>query len=135
MARGVVLGSADLRAFAGTDVTVGLGAALQVTNAGLLGFESHVLAAGEFARPAGLLDALLAEISNAEGPPQGVPATRITVLADRAAGNAIVSIRFASEEDMHKGAAVLEAMSPPDAGSMKRLSVEMYEVVLDRQVP
>ncbi len=88
-----------------------------------------------FEADAAALEALLAEINSSEAPPPGVPATRITVLANRAAGNVIVSIRFASEEDMHRGAAVLEAMSPPEVGSMKRLSVEMYEVLLDREAP
>jgi hypothetical protein len=79
------------------------------------------------------LDALLNEINSTDGPPGGVPATRITVLADRSAGKVVVSVRFASEEDLRKGAETLEAMSPPAAGSMRRVSVDSYEVVLDRQ--
>lgn len=79
------------------------------------------------------LDALVDEISASPEPPEGVPATRITVLADRAAGRVIVATRYASEEDLRKGGAVLEAMSPPPGGTIKRVSVDAYEVVLERQ--
>jgi hypothetical protein len=79
------------------------------------------------------LDALLTEINASDGPPEGIPATRITVLADRAGGKAVVATRFGSEEDLRKGAEALEAMSPPDVGSIRRVSVDTYEVVLERQ--
>jgi hypothetical protein len=79
------------------------------------------------------LDAMLSEINSAQAPPEGVKATRVTVLADRSGGRAIVSVRFGSEEDLRKGAEVFEAMSPPDAGNIRRVSVDVYEVVLDRQ--
>jgi hypothetical protein len=78
------------------------------------------------------LEAMLNEINSAAGPPEGVPAKRITVLADRAAGKIVVAVRFGSEEDLRKGAEVFEAMSPPDAGSIRRVSVDSYEVVLER---
>jgi hypothetical protein len=77
------------------------------------------------------LDALLGEIKAAGSPPEGVPAKRITVLADRAAGKVVVAIRFDSEEDLRTGAATLEAMNPPTAGSLRRVSVDAYEVVLE----
>lgn len=79
------------------------------------------------------LDALLSEINAADAPPEGIPATRITVLADRSAGKVIVATRFASEDDLRKGAEALEAMSPPAAGNIRRVSVDAYEVVLERQ--
>ncbi|HXY16987.1 MAG TPA: hypothetical protein VEH79_02320 [Gaiellaceae bacterium] len=73
-------------------------------------------------------------INQSDGPPEGIPATRITVLADRAAGTIIVATRFASEEDLRVGSATLEAMSPADTGSsMRRTGVETYEVVLEMQ--
>jgi hypothetical protein len=81
------------------------------------------------------LEALLSEINSHDGPPEGVPAKRITVLADRSAGKVVVAVRFGSEEDLRKGAEAFEAMSPPDAGSMRRVSVDSYEVVLERQAP
>jgi hypothetical protein len=80
------------------------------------------------------LDALLSEINSAAGPPEGVPATRITVLADRPAGKVVVAVRFASEEDLRKGSETFEAMSPP-TGGMRRVSVDAYEVVLERNSP
>jgi len=79
------------------------------------------------------IDALVAEINAAGGPPEDIPATRIIVLADRANGKMVVATRFASEEDMRKGGAVLEAMNPPDVGNVRRVSVDHYEVALERQ--
>ena len=79
------------------------------------------------------LDAVVREINASGGPPEGVPAKRITVLADRAAGKMVIAVLFGSEEDLQRGAATFEAMSPPDTGSMRRTSVTAYEVVLDRK--
>ena len=79
------------------------------------------------------LQAVLSEINSADGPPPGIPAKRISVLANRAAGKLVISVRFGSEEDLRKGAAMFEAMSPPDVGKMRRVSVEEYEVVLERE--
>jgi hypothetical protein len=76
---------------------------------------------------------LLGEINSAGGSPEGVPAKRITVLADRAAGRVVVAVRFGSEQDLRKNAAALEAMSAPDAGSIRRVSIDEYEVALERQ--
>ena|SRR5581483_6840471 len=80
------------------------------------------------------LDALVAEISSHDGPPDGIPAKRITVLADRGAGQVVVVVRFGSQEDLEKGSAALAAMNPPDS-NMRRVSVESYEVVLERNAP
>jgi len=79
------------------------------------------------------LDALVAQIDAAGGPPEGLPATRIIVLADRSAGKVVVATRFGSAEDLAAGSAVLEGMTPPPEGGMRRVSVESYEVVLERQ--
>jgi hypothetical protein len=79
------------------------------------------------------LEALLSEIKASDGPPEAIPATRITVLADRSAGKVVVAVRFGSEEDLRKGAEALEAMSPPAAGNIRRISVDAYEVVLEQQ--
>ncbi len=79
------------------------------------------------------LDALLDRINADGGPPEGVPATRITVLADRAAGKVVIAVRFDSEEDLRKGAETLDGMTPPANASIRRISVESYEVVLERQ--
>lgn len=81
------------------------------------------------------LDALVSRIGSEDGRPDGVPAKRITILADRSAGKVVVAIRFGSEDDLRKGAEVLEAMSPPDVGSRSRVSVDSYEVVFERADP
>jgi hypothetical protein len=76
------------------------------------------------------LEALLSSIRST-GIPEGLPAKRISVLADRA-GKVVVSVRFDSEEDLRKGAATLDAMSPPEVGTRRRVSVDEYEVVLEQ---
>lgn len=81
------------------------------------------------------LDALVSRISATNGQPDGVPAKRITILADRSAGKVVVAIRFGSDDDLRKGAEALEAMSPPDVGSRSRVSVDSYEVVFERADP
>jgi hypothetical protein len=81
------------------------------------------------------LDAMVAEISSAGGPPPNIPATRISVLADRAAGKVVVAVRFGSKEDLDTGAATLEAMNPPSGGNIRRVAVDVYEVVFEEQAP
>jgi hypothetical protein len=89
----------------------------------------------EFEADDAAIDEMLSEISSADGPPEGVNATRITVLGDRAAGKVLISVRFPSEEDLRKGSEVFEAMSPPDDADVRRVSVEAYEVLLERDAP
>jgi hypothetical protein len=78
------------------------------------------------------LEALLSTIRGG-GVPEGVPAKRVTVLADRAAGKVVVAVRFDSEEDLRKGSAALDAINPPDVGTRRRVSVDEYEVVLEQE--
>ena len=89
----------------------------------------------EFEADDAAIDEMLKEIGSADGPPEGVNATRITVLGDRAAGKVLVSVRFPSEEDLRKGSEVFEAMSPPDDANMRSVAVEAYEVLLERDAP
>ena len=79
------------------------------------------------------LDAMLSEIKASGGPPEGIPAKRITVLADRSAGKVVIAVRFDSEGDLRKGTATLEAMTPPSGGNLRRVSVDTYEVMLERE--
>ncbi len=81
------------------------------------------------------LDALVSRIGSNDARTDGVPAKRITILADRSAGKVVVAIRFGSEDDLRSGAEALEAMSPPDVGSRSRVSVDSYEVVFERADP
>jgi hypothetical protein len=58
--------------------------------------------------------------------------TRWLELADRRTGNSLGIAFTESEEDMRRADEALNAMSPPEDGSMgKRTSVEIWEVVLD----
>jgi hypothetical protein len=88
-----------------------------------------------FEADAAALDSLIAVIDSHDGPPPGVPAKTITVLADRSAGTLRVVVRFGSEEDLKEGSKVLDAMNRPDDTNMRRVSVEALEVVLERQAP
>jgi hypothetical protein len=91
--------------------------------------------AAEFEADEAALDALRKEIESSDGPPPEVPAKGIMILADRAAGRVRVIVRFGSEEDLRKGSEALDSMNPPEGGNIRRLSVETYEVVLEREAP
>jgi hypothetical protein len=81
------------------------------------------------------VEMMVKEISSSEGPPPGIPAKSIMVLADRENGRARIVVRFDSEENLRTGSATLDAMEPPADARMRRLSVEQFEVVLERQAP
>jgi hypothetical protein len=81
------------------------------------------------------VEAMVREISSAEGPPPGIPARSIMVLADRDNGRARIVVRFDSEEKLRTGSATLDGMEPPADARMRRISVEKFEVVLERQAP
>jgi hypothetical protein len=81
------------------------------------------------------LDKLVNEINSHDGPPEGVPAKAINVLANRDAGKVRVVVFFGSEEDLRKGSETLDAMSPPEDASMRRVSVETFEIVLQKKAP
>jgi hypothetical protein len=77
------------------------------------------------------MEALLARIEESGGPPPGVPATGLTVLADAAQGTAVVLQHFAGAEDMEAGARTFEAMDAAETPGT-RASVDMCEVRLER---
>jgi hypothetical protein len=81
------------------------------------------------------IEAVVKEISSSEGPPPGIPAKSIAVLADRENGRVRIVVRFDSEENLRTGSATLDSMEPPPEARMRRLSVEKFEVVLERQAP
>ena len=74
------------------------------------------------------------EAQAAEGPPPDVPAKGIMFLLDGEHGKALGIVFFETEEDMRRGDATLNTMSPPDDGMGTRASVEFYEVALDLKV-
>jgi len=79
------------------------------------------------------IEQMQTRINESGGPPEGVPATGLTVLLDEAQHTAIVLQQFATAEDMRAGAQVLAAMDPGETPGT-RASVDTCEVVLDRQM-
>jgi hypothetical protein len=77
-----------------------------------------------------------AEINSraASGPPEGVPSTGFLMLIDPENGRGLGIGLFETEEDLRKGDAALNAMTPPNDGMGKRTSVETYEVAVDVRV-
>jgi hypothetical protein len=67
----------------------------------------------------------------ASGPPPGVPAKGFTLLIDPDGGRVLAVALFETEEDLRTGDAALNAMTPPEEGMGRRVSVEMYEVAVD----
>jgi hypothetical protein len=67
----------------------------------------------------------------ADGPPEGVPAKAFLMLIDPDGGRGLAITLFETEDDMRKGDAVLNEMSPPDDGFGQRTGVDMYEVAVD----
>ncbi len=72
-------------------------------------------------------------INSSSGPPPGVPAKGIMMLVDEAAGTSLSITLFESEADLRQGDEALNAMSPQVQGSGRRISVETYEVTVDRR--
>lgn len=64
------------------------------------------------------------------GPPEGVPSTGFTFLADPDAGRVLAIGLFETMDDLRTGDAKLNEMSPP-VSMGERVSVETYEVAAD----
>jgi hypothetical protein len=79
------------------------------------------------------IEALLARVEEAEGPPPDVPATGLNVLFDESQGSAVVLQYFETAQDMDAGARVFSAMDPSDTPGT-RASVDMCELKLERQL-
>jgi hypothetical protein len=71
-------------------------------------------------------------INQEEGPPEGVPSTGFQLLVDESQGTALFIGYFQTEEDMRKGAEVLEAMDPAETPGT-RASIDICEVKVERQ--
>lgn len=80
------------------------------------------------------LDSVAEMINNSDGPPEGVPATGVLILADRSKGTNYTIAFFDSEEDMRKGDETLNEMAPPGPGTPgRRTSVDLCEVLVKRE--
>jgi hypothetical protein len=71
-------------------------------------------------------------IDQSEGPPEGVPSTGFQLLVDESQGTAVFVGYFATEEDMRKGAELLEAMDPSETPGT-RASVDTCEVKVEKE--
>lgn len=76
------------------------------------------------------MQALVARVSEAGGPPPGVNSTGINVAFDEAQGTAVVTQRYASAADMQEAAKIFDAMDSGDTPGT-RASVDACEVTLD----
>ena len=76
------------------------------------------------------MEALLARVKEAGGPPPGVTAAGLEVLFDADQGSAVVLQRFASAADMEEAAKVFAAMDPSETPGT-RASVDVCEQKLD----
>jgi hypothetical protein len=65
------------------------------------------------------------------GPPEGVPAVGLTLLADPQGGRVMSITLFETEADLREGDRVLNEMSPPGDGFGERQPIEMWEVAVD----
>ena len=79
------------------------------------------------------VEALLAQINEAEGPPPDVPTTGLTMLFDEAQRTAVVLQHFETAEDMEAGAKVFGEMDSSETPGT-RASVDMCEQRLDLKV-
>ena len=70
------------------------------------------------------------QIESGEGPPPGVPAKAIRVMADADQSTAVVVISFESEEAMREGAKALDEMDASETPGT-RASVDLCEVVAE----
>jgi hypothetical protein len=80
------------------------------------------------------IEAVVAQIKAADGPPPGVRSTAIQMLFDEAQSTAVVLQYFATHEDMEEGARVFGAMDSGETPGT-RASVDTCELTLDLQAP
>ena len=73
------------------------------------------------------LDSLLSKIDEAEGPPEGVKATKLQILHDADQGTAVVLQFFDSAQDMTDSEQAFDSMDPGDTPGT-RASVDRTEM-------
>ena len=76
------------------------------------------------------VERVLAGIQESDGPPPGVPISRLQMLSDAEQGTAVVLQYFESAEDMAAAARVFEAMDASETPGT-RVAVDTCEVKLD----
>jgi hypothetical protein len=74
------------------------------------------------------VEQLVANIDEAEGPPEGVKATGLQILLDRDQQTAVVIQTFASEQDMRDSEAAFDSMDSSDTPGT-RASVDRTELL------
>lgn len=79
------------------------------------------------------IDALVAQIESAEGPPPGVKSTGFKLLTDGDQGTAVVLQHYATKEDMDEAAKVFDAMDSSETPGT-RASVDACEVKVHRDM-
>lgn len=79
------------------------------------------------------IEGLLARIEESDGPPPGVPTTRLEILYDESQGTAVVLQYFETAEDMSAGAQAFSAMDPSETPGT-RATVDMCELKLEREL-
>ena len=79
------------------------------------------------------VEALLARVDEADGPPPGVPATGLKILLDETQGTAVVLQFFDTAEDMQAGDAAFGAMDASETPGT-RASVDMCEIKRELQL-
>lgn len=80
------------------------------------------------------IEAVVARIKEAGGPPPGVPAAGLQLLFDPEAGTAVVLQQFETAEDMATAARAFEAMDASETPGT-RVSVDQCEVKLAVSAP
>jgi hypothetical protein len=76
------------------------------------------------------MEALLARVKEAGGPPPGVESTGLTVLFDESQGTAVVLQRFETQAAMEEAAKIFDAMDSGETPGT-RVSVDACEQKLD----
>jgi hypothetical protein len=79
------------------------------------------------------VEGVRARIEESDGPPPGVPATRLEMHFDEAQGTAVVLQYFETAEDMRAGDQAFGAMEPSETPGT-RSSVDMCETKLERKM-
>jgi len=64
-----------------------------------------------------------------DGPPEGLNSSEAYFFADPASGKSIFVTFFETEDDLRAGDAMLNSMSPDDAGIGHRVGVDLMEVL------